>query len=279
MTDVLRTASEVRARVRALHAQGKRLALVPTMGYLHEGHLSLMREGARRADVCAASIFVNPTQFGPTEDLSRYPRDEAGDVAKCASAGVSFIWAPEVGEVYPAGAQTFVEVESLQKRWCGEKRPGHFRGVATVVAKLFTVFEPDVALFGEKDFQQLAVIRRMARDLLFPVEVVGMPIVREDDGLAMSSRNVYLSKDERARALGLSRALKAAAHLRTNGEQSGPRLVETALIELESVGARIDYVAVVDPDTLEPLEQVTGPARMLIAAYIGKTRLIDNFAL
>ncbi|HEY3449633.1 MAG TPA: pantoate--beta-alanine ligase [Myxococcales bacterium] len=279
MIDVLRTVSEVRERVRALHAKGKRLALVPTMGFLHEGHLSLMREGAHRADVCAASIFVNPTQFGPAEDLSRYPRDEAGDLAKCQSAGVSFVWAPETREVYPDGAQTFVEVEGLQKRWCGEKRPGHFRGVATVVAKLFTVFEPDVALFGEKDFQQLAVIRRMARDLLMPVEVVGLPIVREPDGLAMSSRNVYLSKDERARALGLSRALKAAAHLRANGEQSGTRLVETALVELESVGARVDYVAVVDPDTLEPIEQVTGQARMLVAAYLGKTRLIDNLAL
>ncbi len=279
MTDVLRTASEVRARVRALHAKGQRLALVPTMGYLHEGHLSLMREGVRRADVCAASIFVNPTQFGPAEDLSRYPRDEAGDVAKCRSAGVSFVWAPDLREVYPEGAQTFVEVEGLQRRWCGEKRPGHFRGVATVVAKLFAVFEPDVAIFGEKDFQQLAVIRRMARDLLLPVEVVGLPIVRESDGLAMSSRNVYLSQDERARAQGLSRALKAAAHLRANGEQSGARLVEAAQVELDAVGARVDYVAVVDPDTLEPVETVSRPARMLVAAHIGKTRLIDNLAL
>lgn len=279
MTEVFRTAAEVRDRVRALHAQGKRLALVPTMGYLHEGHLSLMREGARRADECAASIFVNPTQFGPAEDLSRYPRDEAGDVAKCRSAGVSFVWAPDLQEVYPGGAQTFVEVERLQRRWCGEKRPGHFRGVATVVAKLFTVFDPDVALFGEKDFQQLAVVRRMARDLLMPVQVVGMPIVREADGLAMSSRNVYLSKDERARALGLSRALKAAAHLRANGEQSAARLVEAARVELDSVGAKVDYVAVVDPESLEPVEQVVGQARMLVAAYLGKTRLIDNMAM
>ena len=279
MTDVLRTAAQVRERVRDLHRQGKRLALVPTMGFLHEGHLSLMREGARRADVCAASIFVNPTQFGPTEDLARYPRDEAGDLAKCASAGVSFVWAPELPEVYPAGAQTFVEVEQLQRRWCGEKRPGHFRGVATVVAKLFNVFDPDVAIFGQKDFQQLAVIRRMARDLLMPVEVVGMPIVREADGLAMSSRNVYLSKDERARALGLSRAIKAAAHLHENGEKGGQRLVDAALAELKSVDARVDYVGLVDPETLEPLAVVDGASRMLVAAFIGKTRLIDNGAL
>jgi len=246
------------------------------MGALHEGHLSLMREGRRRAESCAASIFVNPTQFGPSEDLSRYPRDEAGDLAKCESAGASFVWAPQEKEIYPDGAQTFVEVESLQRRWCGELRPGHFRGVATVVAKLFTVFAPDVAIFGEKDFQQLAVIRRMARDLLMPVEVVGMPIVREADGLAMSSRNVYLSPDERRRALGLSRALESAARLVAEGEVSGQRLIERARAELEMVEARVDYVAVVDPDSLEPLEVVDRPARMLIAAFIGKTRLIDN---
>ncbi len=277
--EVVRTVAQVRARVKALRAQGQTLALVPTMGFLHEGHLSLMREGARRADVCAASIFVNPTQFGPQEDLARYPRDEAGDLAKCAAAGVSFVWAPEPSEVYPAGYQTFVEVGGLQQRWCGEKRPGHFRGVATVVAKLFNVFTPDVALFGEKDFQQLAVIRRMARDLDLPVEVVGMPIVREADGLAMSSRNAYLSPDERRRALGLSRALKAAGHLRANGETDAGRIADAARAELACVEARIDYVAVIDPDTLEPLEQVTGPARMLLAAFVGKTRLIDNAAL
>jgi len=279
MTDVLRTVSQVRERVRSLHARGKRLALVPTMGALHDGHLSLMREGSRRADVCAASIFVNPAQFGPAEDLSRYPRDEAGDVEKCASVGVSFVWAPEVKEVYPEGAQTFVEVEGLQRRWCGEKRPGHFRGVATVVAKLFTVLEPDVALFGEKDFQQLAVIRQMVRDLWMPVEVVGMPIVREPDGLAMSSRNRYLSQDERDRALGLSRALRSASALRSGGETRGRRLVEVALEEMERAGARVDYVAVVDPGSLEPLSVVDRPARMLIAAFVGKTRLIDNAAL
>jgi pantoate--beta-alanine ligase len=279
MLEVLRTAAEIRSRVAALKKQGQTLALVPTMGFLHEGHLSLMREGRKRADVCAASIFVNPTQFGPTEDLSRYPRDEAGDLAKCESVGVSLVWAPEAGEVYPAGYQTFVEVEQLQQRWCGEKRPGHFRGVATVVAKLFNVFTPDLALFGEKDFQQLAVLRRMARDLSMPVEVVGLPIVREADGLAMSSRNAYLGPDERRRALGLSRALKAAQHLKANGELRAAALVDCGLAELASVDARVDYLTVIDPETLEPLEELSQPARMLIAAFIGRTRLIDNAAI
>ncbi|MBI5549813.1 MAG: pantoate--beta-alanine ligase [Deltaproteobacteria bacterium] len=277
--DILRTADEVRARVRAIHRKGQRLALVPTMGALHEGHLSLVREGRRLAEVCAASIFVNPAQFGPREDLSRYPRDEAGDVAKCASAGAAFVWAPDTREVYPEGYQTYVEVSELSRRWCGEKRPGHFRGVATVVAKLFCAFEPDVALFGEKDFQQLAVIRRMVRDLGMAVEVVGMPIVREADGLALSSRNIYLSATERRSALGLSRALQAAAHLKANGETSASRLVEAASAELRAADARVDYVAVVDPTTLEPMDLVDRPARMLIAAHVGKTRLIDNAAL
>jgi pantoate--beta-alanine ligase len=279
MIEVLRTAAEIRARVAGLRREGRTLALVPTMGFLHEGHLSLMREGRRRADVCAASIFVNPTQFGPTEDLSRYPRDEEGDLRKCESAGVSLVWAPQTSEVYPPGYQSFVEVEKLQARWCGQMRPGHFRGVATVVAKLFNVFTPDLAFFGEKDFQQLAVIKRMVRDLSMPVEVVGLPIVRERDGLAMSSRNSYLSAPERARALGLSRALAAARHLKTNGESRAAVLTDAALAELKGVEARVDYVAVVDSETLEPIQTVQGASRMLIAAFIGRTRLIDNSAL
>lgn len=274
--ELIRTAAEVRARVRALRRDGKTLALVPTMGFLHAGHLSLMREGARRCDVCASSIFVNPTQFGPSEDLARYPRDERGDLAKCESAGIAFVWAPPVAEVYPEGFQTFVEVGEVARRWCGEKRPGHFRGVATVVAKLFNVFTPDVALFGEKDYQQLQVIKALTRDLGMGVEVVGLPTVREPDGLAMSSRNAYLSTDERERALGLSRALKAAAEACASGEKRGPRLVEIALAQLRRVDAKVDYVAVVDPASLEPLEKVDGPARMLIAAFVGATRLIDN---
>jgi pantoate--beta-alanine ligase len=279
MIDVLRTAAELCTRVDELRRAGKSLALVPTMGSLHEGHLSLMRDGARRCDVCAASIFVNPTQFGQSEDFGHYPRDEKGDVDKCEGAGVQFVWAPPVEQVYPSGFQTYVNVERLDRRWCGEKRPGHFRGVATVVAKLFGLFRPDVAIFGEKDYQQLQIIRRMAVDLGMRLEVVGMPIVRESDGLAMSSRNSYLTAEERRRALGLSRALKAAMHLRTNGETSTVRLIEAAFVELSAVDARVDYVSIVDPDSLEPLPVIERPARMLIAAFVGKTRLIDNVAL
>ncbi|HCF59878.1 MAG TPA: pantoate--beta-alanine ligase [Myxococcales bacterium] len=276
MIEVVRTAAEVRARVAGLRKGAKTLALVPTMGFLHEGHLSLIREGRERADVCAASIFVNPTQFGPSEDLSSYPRDERGDIEKCEQAGATLVWAPEPREVYPEGFQTFVEVTEMTRRWCGAARPGHFRGVTTVVSKLFNLFRPDVAVFGEKDFQQLHVVRRMARDLGFETEVVGMPIVREPDGLAMSSRNAYLSPDERRRALALSRAWRTAAHAHANGERSAERLIEAARAELRACEAREDYVALVDPATLEPVERIERPARMLLAAFVGKTRLIDN---
>ena len=279
MTDILRSAAQVRARVLALRARGERLALVPTMGFLHEGHLALMREGKRRSGVCAASIFVNPTQFAPGEDLSRYPRDEAGDLKKCQRAGVDFVWVPEAKEVYPEGFQTSVEVSELQEGLCGASRPGHFRGVATVVAKLFNLFRPDVALFGEKDYQQLKIVERLAQDLDCGVEVVGMPIVRESDGLAMSSRNAYLAKDERARALGLFRALQAALQMRANGELRAARLCDAARAELEAVKVRADYVALVDSKTLRPVEIADVPARLLIAAFVGRTRLIDNLAI
>jgi pantoate--beta-alanine ligase len=279
MIEVVRTVAELRARETALHRQGRTLALVPTMGFLHEGHLSLMREGRRRADVCAASIFVNPTQFGPNEDLARYPRDEQGDLEKCAEAGVSLVLVPPVEEIYPQGFQTYVEVEDLQRRHCGASRPGHFRGVATVVAKLFAIFRPDIALFGEKDYQQLQVIKRMNRDLCLGVEVVWMPIVREPDGLAMSSRNAYLSPDERRRALALSQGLDKAAKLRAGGELEAARLVGAVREELEANGVREDYVALVDPETLEPIERAERPARMLIAGWVGRTRLIDNAAI
>lgn len=276
MTDILRTTAEVRARVAELKRQGKTLALVPTMGYLHEGHLSLMREGLRRADVCAASIFVNPAQFGPNEDLARYPRDEKGDVAKCEAVGVSFVFAPTPEELYPPGFQTWVEVEKLQLGLCGGARPGHFRGVATVVTKLLALFRPEVALFGEKDYQQLRVIQQLNRDLELGAEIVGMPTVREPDGLAMSSRNAYLAPEERQRALALSRALKAASHLRQNGEHQSSKLKLAAHAELANAEIREDYVEIVDAETLEPLEVIDRPARMLIAGFLGKTRLIDN---
>jgi pantoate--beta-alanine ligase len=275
MIEMVRTAAELAAKVSLLR-RGKSLALVPTMGALHEGHLSLMREGCKRCGVCATSIFVNPTQFGPNEDLAAYPKDERGDLEKCASAGVDLVFAPEPAEIYPHGYQTFVEVTELSQGLCGASRPGHFRGVATVVAKLFNLFKPEVALFGEKDWQQLQVIRRLNRDLGFGIEIVGMPIVRERDGLAMSSRNAYLSPQERQRALGLSRALKAASCLCASGERCAAKLVEAASAELRAVDARIDYVALLEPSSLKPLEAIEGPARMLIAARVGRTRLIDN---
>jgi pantoate--beta-alanine ligase len=257
------------------------MALVPTMGFLHEGHLSLMREGRLRADVVAVSIFVNPTQFGPREDLSRYPRDFEGDVAKCASAGVDVIFAPEPAEMYPPGYQTYVEVTEVSQGLCGERRPGHFRGVATIVTRLFTLFRPDVALFGEKDYQQLQVIKTLSRDLHLGVDVVGMPTVRETDGLAMSSRNAYLSPEERHRALALSRGLRAAQALHRSGTTSAKVLTDAVRRELEAAGLREDYVEVVDASRMTPLVEVAPgqSARLLVAAFSGTTRLIDNEAV
>jgi pantoate--beta-alanine ligase len=281
MAELFRTVEDARAFVRRVRGQGKRLALVPTMGFLHEGHLSLMREGKQRADVCAATIFVNPTQFGPKEDLSRYPRDLEGDLKKCDQAGVDAVWAPERDQVYPHGYQTYVDVTELSRGLCGERRPGHFRGVATVVTKLLALFRPDVALFGEKDFQQLRVIQRLNDDLNLGVEVVGLPIVREPDGLAMSSRNSYLSAAERRRALSLQRGLQAAAALCAQGTVTARELVGAVRAELDAEeGVRTDYVELVDSETLAPVIRVADrPARLLVAAYVGATRLIDNLEL
>jgi pantoate--beta-alanine ligase len=270
----------VRAHVAALKQKGQTLALVPTMGFLHDGHLSLMREGGRRADVVAASIFVNPTQFGPKEDLSRYPRDLEGDLQKCESAGVSFVLAPSAPDaMYPPGYQTYVNVEGVSQGLDGASRPCHFRGVATIVSKLFNVFRPDVALFGEKDYQQLRVIQRLAVDLDHGVEVVGMPIVREPDGLAMSSRNKYLVGEDRVRARALSQGLFAARDAYAAGERDAHRLTGQVLLALAKVDARIDYVQLHDSDTLELLVQADRPARLLVAAFIGTTRLLDNLQL
>jgi pantoate--beta-alanine ligase len=271
------------ARCLADRQAGARLALVPTMGFLHEGHLSLMREARRRAGpggLALASIFVNPTQFGPTEDLARYPRDLGGDLAKCAAAGIDRVLAPsDPSQVFPAGHQTWVEVERASRGLCGERRPGHFRGVATVVAKLFNLTCPHVALFGEKDFQQLAVVRAMARDLAFDVEVVGMPIVREPDGLAMSSRNAYLAPEERRRAPALWRALEEARATAARGERDAALLRARARERLAEAGARVDYVEVVDPAGLEPVAAAAPGSVMLVAAFLGTTRLIDNAVL
>ncbi|WP_050727532.1 pantoate--beta-alanine ligase [Vulgatibacter incomptus] len=279
---VVHTREELLKELRALEERGVSLALVPTMGYLHEGHLSLVREGAARADRVAVSIFVNPTQFGPGEDLDRYPRDLSGDVEKLDAAGAWLVYAPKSPrEVYPEGFQTWVDVEGLSLGLCGGKRPGHFRGVATVVCKLLTLFRPKVALFGQKDYQQLAVIRRMARDLDLDArtEVVGMPIVREPDGLAMSSRNAYLSADERRRALSLHRGLYAARALHEAGERDPARLIGAARDAMAGDVDRIDYVELVDADSLETVERVEDPVCLLVAAFVGRTRLIDNLVV
>ena len=271
------------ARCVAERDAGVRLVLVPTMGYLHDGHVSLLREARRRAGEggrVLVSIFVNPTQFGPNEDLARYPRDLAGDLAKCGAAGVDRVLAPsDPALVFAPDHQTWIEVERVSHGLCGASRPGHFRGVATVVAKLFNLSRPHAALFGEKDWQQLAVIRAMVRDLAFPIEIVGMPIVREPDGLALSSRNAYLDGGARARALSLSRALFEARDAAARGERDAAALRARAEGRLAVAGVRPDYVEIVHPDTLAPLARVEPGSVMLVAGFVGPTRLIDNVKL
>lgn len=278
---VLRTIEAVRAFSAARHAAGERVALVPTMGYLHDGHLSLMRAARERAGAVMASIFVNPTQFGPNEDFARYPRDEAGDLAKAARAGCDAVFLPSVEAMYPPGAATRVEVPTLAAPLCGVSRPTHFAGVCTVVLKLFNITRCDVAVFGEKDYQQLAVIRRMVRDLDVPVEVVGHPIVREPDGLAMSSRNVYLSAAERAAALALGRGLADARAAWAAGERDPRRLEAVVRARVASApGAAVDYIEARDAEDLSVLDgPATRPVLLALAVRFGATRLIDNTVL
>ena len=260
----------------ALRAGGKRVALVPTMGALHAGHLALVEEARRQADRVVATIFVNPLQFGEGEDLDRYPRREKEDSAALDRAGCDLLWVPSPEQIYPGGFSTAVSVKGLSARWEGEARPGHFDGVATVVAKLFNAVRPDVALFGEKDFQQLAVIRRMTADLAFGIAIVAVPTVRDEDGLALSSRNAYLSEDERARALALPNALDSAAEAIEGGRPVEEALAAAKGALADAGFAPIDYVALVDSATLEPLSAPAGRMRLIAAATIGKTRLIDN---
>jgi pantoate--beta-alanine ligase len=277
---VLRTVAEMRAFSDAARARGQRIVFVPTMGFLHAGHVSLLEDGRRRGGQLVLSIFVNPTQFAPSEDLARYPRDLDGDLAKAAGAGTDVAFVPGDGEMYPAGYQTYVRVRELEQGLCGASRPDHFQGVATVVCKLFNIVGPHVAIFGEKDFQQLAVIRRLVTDLNLLVEVVGLPTVREPDGLAMSSRNRYLSPDERQRALALSRGLRAARTLYEGGERQAAALQAAAREPISAAATRVDYVEVRDAQTLQPIsERIDGFAVIAVAAYIGKTRLIDNIRL
>ncbi len=278
---LLSTPAEMRQTCDEARRRGDDVGLVPTMGALHAGHLDLVREARRRTRFVLVTVFVNPTQFGPSEDLARYPRDLEGDVAKVASAGASAVFFPEAAAMYLAGDETRVRVGALAVPLCGQFRPGHFEGVATIVAKLFVLAGPSVAVFGRKDYQQLVVVRRMALDLFLPVDVVGHPIVREPDGVAMSSRNAYLSVEERARARGLSRGLAAAALLFERGEREAAVLRGVARAELERVATSIDYVEVADPNRLTPYGQgrVGDVALLAIACRIGMTRLIDNMVL
>jgi len=276
---ILRTIAELRRQVAAWRTAGETVGLVPTMGALHDGHLSLVRRSRAECKRTVVSIFVNPTQFGPTEDFNRYPRDLAGDAQKLAAVGVDAIFAPEVAEMYPAGASTTVTVAGLTDGLDGPFRPGHFAGVATIVTKLLLQVLPDVGFFGEKDYQQLQVIKRLARDLDIPVRIEGVPTYREPDGLAMSSRNVYLSPAERRIAPALHRVLTGVAAALARGE-TADQAVAHGKAELTKAGfTKIDYLDAVDAATLKPIERVTGPLRVAAAAWLGTTRLIDNVAV
>jgi len=260
-----------------LRQQGKTIAFVPTMGFLHDGHLSLIREGRKRADVLVVSIFVNPTQFGPTEDLKTYPRNFSRDLELTRKEGVDVIFAPSDKELYPEGFQTVVKLRDLPEHLCGISRPHFFSGVATVVTKLFNIVKPHVAVFGQKDFQQLTIIRRMVQDLNFNIEIIGCPTVREADGLAMSSRNSYLSPDQRRHARCLNEALENAQAQLNSGIDAAGRLIQAATERILShPQTDIDYIAICDPETLEDITSVNRPALMALAVKIGATRLIDN---
>ena len=274
---VIEDISEMRAWSEAERRRRQRIVFVPTMGFLHEGHLCLVRDARSRGDQVVVSIFVNPTQFGPGEDFAAYPRNFERDRRLLEAEGVDVLFHPSVDQIYPAGAQTFVEVEQLSLPLCGSVRPGHFRGVATIVTKLFNIIRPHVAIFGEKDYQQLQVIRRMARDLSMDVEIIGHPIVREADGLALSSRNAYLTSDERQAAVCLSRALCKAERLVRRGETSAAAIIHLATKELQSEPlANVEYVKLCDAETLDEISDIREPAVLALAVRIGKARLIDN---
>jgi len=269
-----------RAAIRAARQAGKRIGLVPTMGALHEGHLSLVRIAKAQSDFVVVSLFVNPLQFGPKEDLAKYPRSFERDCEMLTREDTDLLFAPAVTEMYPTPAVTYVNVEGLSERLDGPSRPGHFRGVTTVVSKLFHIVEPDIAVFGQKDAAQVAIIRRMVRDLNMPVAIVVAPVIREPDGLAMSSRNAYLDPQQRQQALILSRSLRAVQERFKKGERCAERLIAAGLDTLQQEpGARLDYLSVVDPESLEPITNVASRALVAVAAYVGSTRLIDNVVL
>jgi pantoate--beta-alanine ligase len=278
--EIITSPDEMTRRAESARISGERIALVPTMGYLHEGHLTLMREGRRRSSMLVASIFVNPTQFGPGEDFARYPRDMERDSAMLETVPVDILFAPEAPAMYSPDSQSWVEVTEVTRGLCGGHRPGHFRGVTTVVAKLFNLVLPDVAVFGQKDFQQAAVIRRMVADLNMPVKIVVAPTGREPDGLAMSSRNKYLAADQRAQAVILYHALQAAALAVKKKPVSAAQLKKDlrAFLTVAPL-ARLDYIEFFDPETLQPVSQVKRGTHMALAVFFGKTRLIDNARL
>ena len=275
---IISTVAETRAIIKEWKKNGLKVGLVPTMGYLHEGHLSLIKKAVSENDRVVVSIFVNPTQFGPNEDYETYPRDIDKDSALCESAGADIIFHPEASEMYPKGACTYVNMTGLTDALCGKSRPTHFQGVCTVVSKLFNITTPDNAYFGQKDAQQLAVIKRMVKDLNFDINITGCPIVREEDGLAKSSRNTYLNKEERKAALVLHRAITCGQSLVNNGERNASVVINRMkdIINAEPL-AKTDYVEIVDMNTMESVSVIKGEILCAIAVYIGKTRLIDNF--
>ncbi|WP_024679977.1 pantoate--beta-alanine ligase [Pseudomonas syringae] len=279
--NTVKTVLELRAAVARARSEGKRIALTPTMGNLHSGHAALVTKAAQRADFVVASIFVNPLQFGPNEDLATYPRTLAADQEKLLQAGCNLLFTPGVEEMYPHGMtdQTLVSVPHLSQGLCGASRPGHFEGVATVVSKLFNMVQPDLAIFGEKDFQQLAVIRAMVRDLNMPIQIIGEPTVRADDGLALSSRNGYLDEAQRAAAPALYQAIRQTAEAISAGEQDFDTLLSSKKQQLQAAGFRIDYLEIRNADSLRPTTAEDPDLVILAAAFMGKTRLIDNLHL
>ncbi len=275
--DIIRSVSEMQQRATSARVAGKIISFVPTMGFLHQGHLSLLEAGRKRGDLLVLSIFVNPTQFGQGEDFEDYPRDLQQDSQLAQEAGVDIIFIPEAAEMYPTGYATYIDVEGITDNLCGSSRPGHFRGVCTVVSKLFNIVQPQVAIFGNKDFQQLAVIKRMTLDMNIQVEVLGLPIFRESDGLAMSSRNVYLTPEQRSQALVLSQSLARAKQLVSAGKTDCAAIISQLTNDInKKPDARIDYVQICHQKTLADQDDVDVDSVLLLAVYIGKTRLIDN---
>ncbi len=275
--EIINSVEKMRQRSRSWRGAGLTIGLVPTMGFFHQGHLSLMDQAIKLSQRVVVSLFVNPTQFGPSEDLDKYPRNEDRDIRLAEERGVHCLFMPRPEDIYTPGHQTWIEVTEVSKGLCGRSRPGHFRGVATIVAKLFNIVEPDMAVFGEKDFQQLQIIRTMVRDLNFPVKIYGHPIVREDDGLAMSSRNTYLSPEERSQALCLNQAVGLARELVLEGCRQRSEIEKKVRDLIASYPlARVDYIFIGDPETLKEPETVPSPALIALAVHIGSTRLIDN---